>query len=360
MTTVGIRQFTYQALPMRVVFGPGSRKHLSDEIATLGLGRVLVICSPEQRDLGESVSADLGDASIGLLARAQMHVPVELAEHAVTRVADGGAVGCVAVGGGSAIGLAKAVARRRDVSIVALPTTYAGSEMTPVWGETADCVKTTGRDVRVLPRSVVYDPELTLTLPISLSLTSGLNAIAHAVEALYAPDVTPVIALQAAEGIRALATSLPDVVADGQDLLARSDAQYGAWLCGTCLAATTMSLHHKLCHSLGGALDLPHADTHSIVLPYVLAFNAPAVPGVVETLASALDSPQPVLALRDLSRLANGPTSLRELGMRAEDIPRVRDLALRSSYANPRQVTPDAVESILRAAWAGEPPVVET
>src|SRR6185369_11260189 len=173
--------------------------------------------------------------------------------------------------------------------IIAVPTTYAGSEMTPVWGLTENGAKRTGRDRRVLPRSVLYDATLTVSLPPELSLTSGVNAIAHAAEALYAPDLTPLIALQAEEGVRALAAALPQVLADGTDLDARSEAQYGAWLCGSCLAACTMGLHHKLCHTLGGTLDLPHSATHTVVLPYVLAFNsAPAA------LARALSSDDPV------------------------------------------------------------------
>jgi maleylacetate reductase len=352
-----IRPFTYQALPMRVVFGPGSLASLPDEVEALGLTRVLVLCSPEQEDTGKQVAAALGERAAGLLPEARMHVPIEVATRARDLARELGADGCVAVGGGSAVGLGKAIALEHDLPVIAVPTTYAGSEMTPVWGLTEGGAKRTGRDVRVLPRSVVYDAELTLTLPAGLSATSGMNAIAHAVEGLYAPDATPIVSLMAEEGTRALAAALPRVVADGSDLNARGEAQYGAWLCGAVLAATTMSLHHKLCHTLGGTLDLPHAQTHTVVLPHALAYNQPASPDAVAALSRALaGADDPALALWELAGRLGAPRSLAELGMQHEDIPRIAELAVANPYANPRPVTRDGVESLLRAAWAGEPP----
>src|SRR3954451_3502187 len=229
--------------------------------------------------------------------------------------------------------------------------------MTPVWGLTEGGAKRTGRDIRVLPQSVLYDPEMTLTLPAGMSATSGINAIAHAVEGLYAPDATPIVSLMAEEGVRALATALPRVVADGADLGARGEAQYGAWLCGAVLAATTMSLHHKLCHTLGGTLDLPHAQTHTVVLPHALAYNQPAAPDAVAALARALGGlPDPARALWQLAGRLGAPRSLRELGMAEADIPRIVELAVANPYSNPRPVTRDGVEALLRAAWAGEAP----
>ncbi len=352
-----IRPFTYQALPMRVVFGAGSLASLPDEVAALGLTRVLVLCSPEQEATGEQVADALGDRAAGVLPEARMHVPIEVARRARQLAAALGAAGCVAVGGGSAVGLGKAIALEHDLPVVAVPTTYAGSEMTPVWGLTEGGAKRTGRDIRVLPRSVLYDPELTLTLPTGLSATSGMNAIAHAVEGLYAPDATPIVSLMAEEGTRSLAAALPRVVADGADLDARAEAQYGAWLCGAVLAATTMSLHHKLCHTLGGTLDLPHAQTHTVVLPHALAYNQPAAPQAVAALSRALGGvPDPARELWELAGRLGAPRSLAELGMHEEDIPRIAELAVANPYANPRPVTRDGVESLLRAAWAGGPP----
>lgn len=352
-----MRAFTYAALPMRVVFGPGSLARLPEEIAALGLTRVLVLCSPEQEDTGRSVAAALGDRAVGVLAEARMHVPVEVAHRARALATELGADGCVAVGGGSAVGLGKAIALEHGLPVIAVPTTYAGSEMTPVWGVTENGEKRTGRDRRVLPVSVVYDPELTLTLPIGMTVTSGFNAIAHAVEGLYAPDATPVVSLMAGEGVRALASALPRIVAAPTDLEARGDAQYGAWLCGAVLGATTMSLHHKLCHALGGALDLPHAATHTVVLPHALAYNAPAVPSAVADLTSALGgAADPARALWDLAGELGAPRSLVELGMTGADVDRIVDQVLAAPYANPREVTRNGLRGLLDRAREGAPP----
>ncbi|SDO00616.1 maleylacetate reductase [Klenkia soli] len=348
-----MRAFTYAALPMRVVFGPGSLARLPEEVAALGLTRVLVLCSPEQEATGHQVAAALGDRSAGVLAEARMHVPVEVAHRAQALAAELGADGCVAVGGGSAVGLGKAIALEHGLPVIAVPTTYAGSEMTPVWGLTADGVKKTGRDPRVLPVSVVYDPELTLTLPVPMTVTSGFNAVAHAVEGLYAPDATPVVSLMAAEGARALLGALPRIVADPVDLDARGDAQYGAWLCGAVLGATTMSLHHKLCHALGGTLDLPHAPTHTVVLPHALAYNTPAAPDAVTALGLG---PAPARALWDLAGDLGAPRSLADLGMIEADIDRIADLVVGNPYANPRPVTREGVRRLIGAAWSGDSP----
>lgn len=351
------RAFTYEALPMRVRFGPGAVRELPEEVAALGLSRVLVLCSPEQEETGRLVAAALGDRAAGVLAEARMHVPVEVAARARDVAADLGADGCVAVGGGSAVGLGKAIALEHGLPVIAVPTTYAGSEMTPVWGLTEGGAKRTGRDPRVLPRSVLYDPELTTTLPAQMSVTSGMNAIAHAVEGLYAPDATPIVSLMAEEGARALAAALPGIVADGADLEARSEAQYGAWLCGAVLGATTMSLHHKLCHTLGGTLDLPHAQTHTVVLPHALAYNAPAATVAVAALSRALGGAHdPARELWELAGRLGAPRSLAELGMAETDVDRIADLAVANPYSNPRPVTRDGVAALLRAAWAGEPP----
>lgn len=349
--------FGYDALPMRVRFGAGVLAELPGEVADAGLARVLVVCTPGHADLGESVAAGLGARAVGVHAEARMHVPVEVAAAAVARATELRADGCVAVGGGSAIGLGKVLARDLDLPVLAVPTTYAGSEMTPVWGVTEDGRKRTGTDRRVLPARVLYDPELTVGLPPEVSATSGMNAIAHAVEALYAPDTSPIIGLFAAEGVRALAAALPVVVSDGGDLDGRTEALYGAWLCGACLGATTMSLHHKLCHAIGGALDLPHAATHTVVLPHALAYNRPAVPHAITVLRGVLGGTgDPARSLWELAGRLGAPRSLRELGMTAESIPRIVELATANPYANPREVTADGLTALLHDAWAGNPP----
>jgi maleylacetate reductase len=340
---------------MRVSFGAGNRSKLADEVNKLGLKRVLVLSTEFQRDLAQEISDSLGELSVGVYAKAEMHVPIETARDAQRFATEAGADGCIAVGGGSTTGLGKAIALEYGTPIIALPTTYAGSEMTPVWGLTADGVKKTGKDPRVLPTSVIYDPELTLSLPVGMSVTSGFNAIAHAVEALYAPDGSPIISLMAEEGVRALITALPNIVADPENIEHRSAALYGAWLCGATLGATTMSLHHKLCHTLGGTFNLPHAETHTVVLPYALAYNAPSAPGAVEALRRATGASDPAAFLRKLSLKLGAPASLRELGLSEQDVEKAVDLATRNPYANPREVTPAGIRRLLTQALNGDP-----
>ncbi len=309
---------------------------------------MLAVSTPGQRDLAQRIVGPLGERCVGVHAEARMHVPAEVAERARAEADRLEVDGLVAVGGGSAIGLAKAVALTSGRPIVAVPTTYAGSEMTAVWGLTEGAAKRTGRDVRVLPASVVYDPELTLGLPVDVSVTSGFNALAHAVEALYAPDRSPIVSLMAAEGIRSLTLALPEIVSAAADLGARTKALYGAWLCGACMGATTMSLHHRLCHALGGTLDLPHAPTHTVVLPHVLAFNQAAVPQV------------PAGPLWELAGRLGAPRSLGALGMRESDIDLVADQVTAAPYTNPRPVTRDALVALLHDAWSGAAPATDT
>ncbi|MFF7215527.1 maleylacetate reductase [Streptomyces sp. NPDC008238] len=350
-------EFVHEALPMRVVFRAGAAgTAVAEETGRLGLRRVLVLCGRHGEDTARSVAASLGTACAGVHPGAVMHVPVKVADEAVAVAAELAADGLVAVGGGSAVGLGKAVALRTGLPLLAVPTTYSGSEMTPVWGLTEDGVKRTGRDRRVLPRSVVYDPRLTLSMPPALSGTSGVNALAHAVEALYAPDATPVVSLMAEEGVRALAEALPRVVADPDGLDARARALYGAWLCGACLGATTMGLHHKLAHVLGGAFDLPHSATHTVLLPYVLAFNAPAAPGATAALRRALGAEDPARGLWELGGRLGAPRSLAEVGLPADGIGRVVELVGTASYANPRAADAEQLRALLTAAYEGAPP----
>lgn len=351
--------FAYETRPVRVAFRPGaSVTETPGEAQRLGLRRLLVVCGSRGEETARAVADVLGDACVGLYAEARMHVPVEVADRAVASARAAGADGCVAVGGGSAIGLGKAIALRTGLPLIAVPSTYAGSEMTPVWGLTEHGVKRTGRDPVVQPRSVVYDPELTLSLPVPFSVTSGINALAHAVEALYAPDASPLVSLMAQEGVHVMARALPQVAAAPADLDARGRALYGAWLCGACLGATTMGLHHKLCHVLGGTFGLPHAETHSVVLPYTLAHNAPAVPQAMTALHQALDTQDAPRTLRDLSVRLGAPRSLAELGLKHDDLTVAAEQVTGESYANPRPVTAEAVLGVLRAAYEGREPAV--
>jgi maleylacetate reductase len=285
-----------------------------------------------------------------------MHVPLETADAARARVREVGADACVAIGGGSTIGLAKAIALDSALPVIAIPTTYAGSEMTPIWGLTDKGVKKTGRDINVLPRTVIYDPLLTLALPPSVSGTSGINSIAHCVEALYSETANTVTSLMAEEGIRALASSLPRIVRDPGDLDARTSALYGAWLGGSALAAVGMAIHHKLCHTLGGTLNLPHAETHTIVLPHAAAFNRDAAPEAMARVARALGTDDAPSGLFDLAVAVGAKTALKDIGMKEDDIDRIADLALENRYYNPRPVTRANIRDLLANAYQGRRP----
>ena len=349
-------EFTYTSLPTRVVFGAGSLASLEDEIERLGATRALVLSTPGQRADAEAVAARLGARCAGVYDRAVMHVPIETARDARAEASRLGADCAVALGGGSTIGLGKAIALEQDLPILAIPTTYAGSEMTPIYGITEAGIKKTGRDVRVLPRTVIYDPDLTLGLPVAMSVTSGMNALAHACEGLYAPDANPIMSLIAVEGIAALAANLPRVVKNPSDRDARSACLYGAWSCGTVLGHLAMSLHHKLCHTLGGSFNLPHAETHSVVLPHVLAYNRDPAPDAMRRIAQALGSDDAARGMHALARTLEAPRSLRELGMPADGIDRVIELTLTHRYANPRELEAAALRRLLKDAWEGNEP----
>jgi maleylacetate reductase len=349
--------FSFEAHLPRVVFGAGSLSQLGAEIEQLGARRALVLCTPEQEPLARGVAGRLGARCAGVFAGAVMHVPIESARAARAEAMHLDADCAVAVGGGSTTGLGKAIALESGLPIIAIPTTYAGSEMTSIYGLTEGGEKRTGRDPRVLPRTVIYDHELTLTLPTAMSVTSGLNAIAHACEGLYASDANPIISLMAEEGIRALASALERIVASSSDIEARGDALYGAWLCGAVLGHVAMGLHHKLCHTLGGSFNLPHAPTHTVVLPHALAYNALATPTAMARIQRALGTKTAApLALQQLAAALGAPTSLRELGMPESGLDRVADLAVAKPYPNPQPLEKAPLRALLQRAWDGLPP----
>lgn len=351
-----MKNFVYQGLPSRVVFGAGSLASLPAEMDALKAQRALVLCTPEQRDSAERVAALLGSRSAGIFDRAVMHVPIETAREAREEARRLGADCAVAIGGGSTTGLGKAIALDSGLPILAIPTTYAGSEMTPIYGITEAGLKKTGKDMRVLPRTVIYDPELSMTLPVGLSVTSGINAIAHAAEGLYSVEGNPVIDLMAEEGIAALGRALPRIRANAGDPEARSDALYGAWLCGIVLGTVGMALHHKLCHTLGGSFNLPHAETHTIVLPHALAYNAAAAPQAMERIRRALAGSSAAQAVYDLAKHNGAPVALKDIGMKAEDLDKACDIAMSNQYPNPRPLERGAIRALLQDAFEGVRP----
>lgn len=350
--------FLYVAQPTRVLFGAGTLSQVGQELERLGARRALVLCTPNQAEDATRLSEALGPLSAGIYPGAVMHVPVESARAAIAHAQEVGADCMIALGGGSTTGLGKAIALTSGLPILAIPTTYAGSEMTPIYGLTDAGLKKTGRDPRVLPRTVIYDPALTVGLPVALSVTSGLNAIAHAAEGLYAEDANPVTSLMAEEGIRALASGIPRVFAAPTDLDARADCLYGAWLCGTVLGSVGMALHHKLCHTLGGSFNLPHAETHTAVLPHAMAYNALAAPDAMARIRRAMggEGISAAAALYDLAARHGAATALRDIGMKAEDLDRAADIAMANPYWNPRPIERAPIRELLQAAFEGVRP----
>lgn len=351
-----MRPFVYNALPARVVFGHGTISQVADEVHRLGCRRALILSTAQQQSDAERLALHLGDFAAGVFAGAVMHTPVEVTAQAMGLLRDLGSDCTVALGGGSTIGLGKAIALRTDLPQIVVPTTYAGSEATPILGETEGGRKTTQRSQKVLPEVIIYDVDLTLTLPDGLTMTSGMNAMAHAVEALYAEDANPVISLLAEQAIGVLAQALRRIKQNPQDREARADALYGAWACGTCLGSVGMALHHKLCHVLGGSFGLPHAETHTVVLPHAVAFNGPAAPEAIAAVARALGVTEAAQGLFELAGELGAPRSLSEIGMPESGLDDAANSAVASPYGNPRPIERDAIRGLLQDAFHGRPP----
>ncbi|MFE9651030.1 maleylacetate reductase [Streptomyces sp. NPDC006365] len=349
-------RFIHETLPQRVVFAPGAAPAaVAAEVAALKARKVMLVAAPAEAALADRVSADLPVAVRH--DEVVMHVPVDVAERARKAATEGAVDALVCVGGGSTTGLAKAVALTTGLPIVAVPTTYAGSEATNVWGLTEGEVKTTGVDPRVLPHSIVYDASLLLSLPVEMSVASGLNALAHCVDSMWGPRADPIDRALAVEGIRGLAQGLPTVAADPTGLTGREQTLYGAYLAAVAFASAGSGMHHKICHVLGGMFNLPHAQTHAVVLPHVLAFNATAVPETERRIAEAFGSPTAVAGLTALRETLQAPRALRDYGMPEDGIARAVAPALAAVPAdNPTAVTEENLTALLRAAWEGSDP----
>ena len=348
--------FSHDTLAQRVLFGSGkAAENLAAEVARLGAKRIMLIAAEYESGIASTVSTGI-DVALHH-SDVVMHVPIETAEKARTAAAENGIDLIVCVGGGSTTGLAKAIAMSTALPIIAVPTTYAGSEATNVWGLTEASRKKTGVDNNVLPVTVIYDATLTTSLPAELSVASGLNGMAHCIDSLWGPRADPINAALAAEGIRALAGGLPAIVANPEGLPGREQALYGAYLSAVSFASAGSGMHHKICHVLGGTYDMPHAQTHATVLPYVLAFNAPAAPLAEARIATAFGAATAVGGLNALREILGAPTALKDYGFRLEDIPEAVSIILPAIPANnPRKATTQNLTELLTAAYHGTTP----
>jgi maleylacetate reductase len=351
-----VPSFTFISSPARILFGCGSRARLAEEIGRLGRSRALVLATPFQKTEAETLASSLGPLAAGVFAGATMHTPVDITLQAMAAFEAHGAECVVSLGGGSTIGLGKAIARRTGADQIVIATTYAGSEVTNILGETEKGIKTTVRGPDILPETVIYDPELTCGLPVAMSVTSGLNAMAHAVEALYAQDRNPITTMMALEGIRALHKALPAIVVAADDITARSQALYGSWLCGSVLGMVSMALHHKLCHTIGGSFDMPHAETHAVLLPHTTAYTERGAADLLKPVADLFAAPTAGIGLYDFAAGLGAPLSLARLGFAESDIARAAELATLSPYYNPRPIEPEGIKTLIRKAWEGTRP----
>ena len=353
--------FIHDVPATRVILAPGSLTRVPDEVGRLGAEQVLLVSGGPEAVYADELASMLGGHLAGRFTDVVMHVPVATAAAAVAATVEAEADLVIALGGGSSIGAAKAIAKETHLPILAVPTTYAGSEMTSIWGLTEGDRKITGRDPFVLPKTVVYDPVLTITLPVDISAASAMNAIAHLVEGLYAPDVSPLTMLTAEEGVRAIASALPRVIEDPANLDARGDAQYGAWLAGWTLGTTAMGVHHKICHTLGGTFDLPHAPTHSAVIPYATRYNEDAAPEAMAAIRRALQNSgisadSAADGIWELGRRIGAPTCLAEIGFTPEGIDEAVEIIVDARPTNPRPVESDGIRALLQAAYDGVRP----
>lgn len=351
-----MRSFVYESLPGRVVFGAGTLARLAEEIDRLGSKRALLIADPAHKLLADGLAENLGVRFADVFTDVQQHVPAEGAMAAREAAARSGADCIVTIGGGSTTGYGKAIALETDLITIAVPTTYAGSEMTPIYGLTADGRKQTGRSVKVLPRTVIYDPSLTTSLPPAVTGPSGMNALAHCVEALYGREANPITSAIAEEGIRALAKGIPTSVRRPDDMEARSEALYGAYLAGAALAVVGMAIHHRICHVLGGTYGLGHGDVNAVILPHAVAFNRQAAPEAMARIARALGVEDAAAGLHDFATEIGAPTSLAQLGMAEEQLTEAARLIAESSPWSPRPVRVEDVTALLDDAFRGSRP----
>ena len=343
--------FDFEQPPVHITFRPGALVTLPDALRACGAKRPLFVASPSQRAAAERAEA-LDIESVGRFEGVTPHVQASSVDALRALADERDADALVALGGGSAIDLCKAASFETSRSVIAVPTTYGGSELTSSAGRTSDRAK--GSVSWRAPRAIVYDPDLTLDLPLRTSAGSAMNALAHCVEGLYAPRAQPLALLAAEEAIRRIGPALRALPQAPRDQHVRGELLYGAYLGGVALAGTGMALHHRICHILGGRYGIAHGDANAVILPHVIRFNAPAAPEAIARVARALETDDAAATLAELARAAGAPASLREFDLPEDELPVIAELALARPLENPRPVEVAAVLDVLRKAWHGE------
>ena len=351
--------FEYRPLPWNIIFGAGTLERLPDELKTLGLSRALILTTPGQMDNGVNVANLIEGYSVGHFDGAKMHVPVATVEAAQKMATETNADCCISIGGGSTTGLGKALALKMGIANITIPTTYSGSEMTNIWGMTENNRKVTGRDDCVVPDLIIYDPTLTLSLPTDIIGPSAINAMAQAVVNVATDTPNPMVGLMAEEAIRRISASLPTVISNPEDITARADLLYGASLAGGALGTGSTSLHHKLCHTFGGTFNTPHAETHTILLPHAVAYNAHATKQGTQKVAEAMGAKDAASGIQELAKSAGAPTALKDIGIKYNDLDEVVSVIMAMDFANPAPIVSDRLRKMLENAYHGHPPVID-
>lgn len=350
-----MKNFSYRTGASWISFGRGAFEQIPQIVEDCGVARALVLSTEFQRPMAETAVGYLGGAGAGVFSGAVMHTPKDVTDTALAYCQSIGADGILSIGGGSTTGLGKALAHRTGMPHIVVPTTYAGSEVTDILGETEAGVKFTTRADSILPTAVIYDPTLTDGLPLKMSIVSGLNAMAHAAEALYAHDRNPISSMLAVEGFGAMKTGLGLIFEDERSIEGRDTALYGAWLCGTVLGQVGMALHHKICHTLGGSFNMPHAETHAVMLPHTIGFNSKSVSDLLAPIGEFFGK-SPGAALFDFAKNLGSPMSLKELGLKEQDLDRAAKIAAANPYWNPQPLDESGLRAMLQDAFDGTMP----
>lgn len=381
--------FHYTFFAQEVVFGPGSVAQLGELAERFGWRRMMLCTTERFRSRGRvaPIEAILGERLVVTYEHVEPHVPEGVVVEATALAAEHAVDAVIGLGGGSAVGTAKAVSMALEelrtghparaaapidqplIPVIAIPTTYAGSEMTPVYGVTrhSDGLdrKVTVSDPKIAPKLVIYDSLLTLDLPARVTAGAGINAVAHCIEALYSITRNPLSTAAALTGLRAIAHALPQCVANGADVEARSEMLAGSFLAGTALSNVAMGLHHGICHVIGGATGAAHGDANSVMLPHVMHFNLDATAPQLAQAADAMGIPVAGRGVEEAAACAAQlvadwveqmrlPGRLRDIGVREEQLPELAQMAFanRTVQNNPKPITDVAqLEDLLRHAW---------
>jgi maleylacetate reductase len=376
-----IDKFRFVSYAQEVIFASGSLAQLSEAAERFGWKRLLLCANHSMQTRGhiDSIKSSLGEHLVATFDHVQPHVQ-DLQVDLMLRLATQHEIDAIiGMGGGSPIGIAKAVSHARSavfpenspIPIIAIPTTYAGSEMTAVYGITHSQEnpprKVTVSDPKIAPRLVIYDPNLTLDLPAEMTASTGINALAHCIEALYSTKRNPISTAAATSAVHHIFSSLLRCYTHPNDLNARIEMLQGAHLAGLSLASVSMGLHHGLCHVLGGTANVPHGIANSVILPHAIRFNAdataPQLLPAVEAMGISLNGNSPMVVMEtlaqkisDLIAQMNLPRRLRDAGgdLKESDLPDLAQLAFQNHTVqnNPKPITePAQIEMILRAAW---------